>query len=204
MLGRTGTFISNDPRAFKKGFEELNTKLVSLADGRYVFSFCSTKRKGSHKLEIEIDTPVGETKVTHKFNAAGFKNGCSPKTKPVFEEIEAMKTESDRKAKEIAAKEKEKEEAEAAAAAAAIKEPETAGKKGASKEPVRAASKESPKEMAKASSKEAPKVAPAPAAAKSTAAPPPPKDAPPQVDLPPPEKEAPKAPATVKQVVDKE
>ena len=94
MLGRTGTYLSNDPTAFKKGFEEINQKLVSLADGRYVLSFCSTKRKGSHKLEIEIDTPAGEAKISHKFNAVGFKNGCSPKTKPVFEEIEAMKADA--------------------------------------------------------------------------------------------------------------
>ena len=46
MLARAGTYLSNDPRAFKKGFEEINQKLVSLADGRYVLSFCSTKRKG--------------------------------------------------------------------------------------------------------------------------------------------------------------
>jgi len=75
MLGRTGTFLSTDPKAFKKGFEEINQKLVSLADGRYVLSFCSTKRKGSHKLEIQIDTPAGEAKVSHKFKASGFRNG---------------------------------------------------------------------------------------------------------------------------------
>ena len=59
MLGRTGMFLSNDPKDFKKGFAELNQKLVSIADGRYVLSYCSTKRKGSHKLEIEIETPGG-------------------------------------------------------------------------------------------------------------------------------------------------
>ena len=207
MLGRTGVFLSTDPRGFKKGFEEINQKLVSLADGRYVFSFCSTKRKGSHKLEVQIDTPAGEVKVSHKFNAAGFKNGCSPKTKPVFEEIEAMKAESDQKAKEIAAKEKEKEDQEAAAAAAAIKEPPAgkdngkAAKGVAAKEPAKATTKDWAKEMAKASAKEPSKSAPAPApaaAARESA----------QVDLPPPEepkKEAPKAPpAPAKQAVDKE
>jgi von Willebrand factor type A domain len=206
MLGRTGSFISNDPRAFKKGFEEINQKMVSLADGRYVFSFCSTKRKGSHKLEVQIETPAGDVKVTHKFNAAGFKAGCSPKTKPVFEEIEAMKAESEQKAKEIAAKEKEKEEAEAAAAAAAIKEPPAKdaakdnGKpaKGvAAKDPAKATpSKDWAKEMAKASAKEPakPAPAPAPAAAKDPA----------QLDLPPPAKEAPKPSGSAKQAVDNE
>ena len=82
MLGKTGVILSNDPRGFKKAFDEVNQKLVSVADGRYVLSYCSTKRKGSHKLEIEMDTPAGEAKVKHKFNAAGFSNGCSPKIKP--------------------------------------------------------------------------------------------------------------------------
>src|SRR4029078_12093545 len=142
MLGRTGTYLSNDPKAFKKGFEEINQKLVSLADGRYVFSFCSTKRKGSHKLEIQIETPNGDAKVSHKFNASGFKpQTCSPKTKPVFEEIEAMKAEAVAQQKEIDAKEKEKEAGEEAAAAAAIKIPDAKGSKDKEKAGAKEAAK---------------------------------------------------------------
>jgi len=194
MLGRTGVFLSNDPKAFKKGFEEVNQKMVSLADGRYVFSFCSTKRKGKHKLEIEIETPAGEAKVKHKFDAAGFKAGCSPKSpKPVFEEIEAMKADSAEKQKEIEAKAKEQEAKEAEAAAAAIKDP--AAEKKAAREAAKSSAKESPKAMAKAAAKEPSN--PAPAAVKEPA--------PQQVDLPPPEKEAPKEPAgRSKQAVDNE
>src|SRR5262249_23083207 len=148
----TGTFLSNDPRAFKKGFEELNQKLVSLADGRYVFSFCSTKRKGNHKLEIEISTPGGDVRVAHKFNAAGFKAGCSPKAKPVFEEIEAMKTESATKQKELDAKAQEQEAAEAEqAAAAALKNAPT--KDAVVKESGKAATKDNAKAGAKEAAK---------------------------------------------------
>jgi len=201
MLGRTGTYLSNDPKAFKKGFEEINQKLVSLADGRYVFSFCSTKRKGSHKLEIQIETPNGDVKVFHKFNAAGFKNGCSPKTKPVFEEIDAMKAEAVAQQKELDAKEQEKEAAEAEAAAAAIKAPKESGKSAS-------------KDNAKAGAKEAAKAGPAPASAKTASnqtskevsKAPAPKEAA-QVDLPPAEPEEPKAPPpskTAKQAVDNE
>jgi len=204
MLGKTGTYLSNDPKAFKKGFEEINQKLVSLADGRYVLSFCSTKKKGSHKLEIEIETPNGDAKVSHKFNASGFKpQTCSPKTKPVFEEIEAMKAEAVAQQKEIDAKEKEKEAAEAEAAAAAIKIPDGKGskdkEKAGAKEAAKAsgggaktASNQTPKEAAKA---------PPPAAAKEA-------PAAPQVDLPPAEPEKPEKPAkpasSPKQAVDNE
>ncbi len=206
MLARAGTYLSNDPRAFKKGFEEINQKLVSLADGRYVLSYCSTKRKGSHKLEIEVETPVGEAKISHKFSAVGFKNGCTPTTKPVFEEIEALKADAVAKQKELDAKEKEKEEAEAAAAVAAIKAPEKEGGKAGSKDNAKAGAKEAAK-SGSASASGGPKAAanqtskPAPPAAAKPA----PKEAAAQVDLPPAEPEQPKASASpAKQAVDKE
>jgi hypothetical protein len=206
MLGRTGTYLSNDPRAFKKGFADINQKLVSLADGRYVISYCSTKRKGtSHKLEIKVDTPNGEAKVTHKFSAVGFRNGCSPQTKPVFEEIEAIKADAAEKQKEIDAKENEKAEAEAQAALAAIKAPEGKGKDGG-----KAASKDN----AKAGAKEAAKTGPAAATgtkaaaaqtSKEVAKPAPPAKEPAQVDLPPAQAEESKASAkAAKQATDNE
>jgi hypothetical protein len=207
MLGRTGTYLSNDPRAFKKGFDEINQKLVSLADGRYVISYCSTKRKGtSHKLEIRVATPNGEAKVTHKFSAAGFKNGCSPKTKPVFEEIEAMKADAAEQQKALDAKAKEQEEAEAQAALAAIKAPEKDAGKSASKDNAKAAAKEAAKgapapsgtkAAANQTSKEVAKAAPS--AAKAA------KEPAPQADQAAEEPEQPKAPAVhAKQAVDNE
>ncbi|HEY7375323.1 MAG TPA: VWA domain-containing protein [Polyangia bacterium] len=213
MLGRTGTFLSNDPKAFKKGFEEINSKLVSLADGRYVLSFCSTKRKGKHKVEVAIDTPTGEVKFSQKFDAAGFKNGCSPKTKPVFEEIEAMKTDAATKQKELDAKAKEQEEAEAQQAAeAALKKAAPGGTKEAMKDGGKAGSKDN----AKAGAKEAAKTSATPpanakpaAAQKEVAKAAPPKAAAPasepaeeEEEAPPPPKKAASGP--VKQVIDKE
>jgi hypothetical protein len=205
MLARAGTFLSNDPRAFKKGFEEINHKLVSLADGRYVLSYCSTKRKGSsHKLEVEVETPNGEAKISHKFSAIGFKNGCTPTTKPVFDEIEAMKADAVEKQKELDAREKEKEEAEAAAAVAAIKAPDKEGGKAGSKDNAKAGAKEAakagsasasggPKAAANQTSKPAPPAAARSAPRETTAA-----------DVAP-EPEQPKAAASpAKQAVDKE
>jgi hypothetical protein len=83
-VGRNGVFLSNNLKAFKKGFDEVSKKLTADTDGRYVFSYCSPKRKGDHKAEIEIVAPAGEGKVAYRFNAAGFKNGCSPKHRPTF------------------------------------------------------------------------------------------------------------------------
>jgi hypothetical protein len=83
-LGRNGVFLSTNLKAYKKGFDEVTKKLTADTDGRYVFSYCSPKRKGDHKAEIEIVSPAGEGKVAYRFSAAGFKNGCSPKHRPTF------------------------------------------------------------------------------------------------------------------------
>ena len=83
-IGRNGVFLSSNLKAYKKGFEEVSQKLTADTDGRYVFSYCSPKRKGDHKAEVEILAPVGQGKITYRFNAAGFKNGCSPKHRPTF------------------------------------------------------------------------------------------------------------------------
>ena len=79
-LGRSGTFLSNNPKAYKKGFEEIAQKLTADADGRYVFSYCSPKRKGNHKVEVEAVTPHDRGRLMFKFNADGFTAGCTPKT----------------------------------------------------------------------------------------------------------------------------
>jgi hypothetical protein len=83
-IGRNGVYLSENLKAYKKGFEEVGKKLTADIDGRYVFSYCSPKRKGDHKAEIEVVSPAGQGKVTYKFNAAGFKNGCTPKHRPTF------------------------------------------------------------------------------------------------------------------------
>jgi len=79
-LGRSGgSFLSSNPKAFKEGFAEIGKKLTADADGRYVFSYCSPKRKGSHKVEVEAVTPKDRGRVMFKFNADGFTAGCTPK-----------------------------------------------------------------------------------------------------------------------------
>jgi hypothetical protein len=183
-----------------------------------VFSFCSTKRKGKHKLEIAIDTPSGEVKLSHKFDAAGFKNGCSPKTKPMFEEIEAMKSDSATKQKELDAKAKAADEAEAQRAADAAlknaapgKEVAKDGGKSGSKDNAKAGAKEAAKTSGAAPEKAKPaanqwndlaKAAPPKGGAKAAPAPAPAPAAEEEEEAPPPPKKA--APSTVKQAVDKE
>jgi hypothetical protein len=167
-IGKTGLFLSNDPRDYKKGFDEISQKLVTVAEGRYVLSFCSTKKKGSHKLEVEVVAPNDTGKVTHKFNASGFRpNSCSPKIKPLFEEVEALKAEVAEKDKEI----KERVAQEEAKEAEKLQQ----GLLGAPKE----TGKESPKEAAKEPSRDVGKETVKAASVKEPAKPaPPPPSAP--------------------------
>ena len=83
-IGRNGIFISKDPKAFKKGFEEVIDKLATIADGRYIFSYCTAKRRGEHELKLEVAVPGDKGRLFYHFSAAGFRSGCTPTRKPTL------------------------------------------------------------------------------------------------------------------------
>ena len=83
-IGRTSALLSTDPKAFKKSFDEVIQKLSVSTNGRYVLSYCSPKRRGDHKVEIQVVTPHDKGSASYRFNADGFSSGCSPKRKPSF------------------------------------------------------------------------------------------------------------------------
>jgi len=84
VIGKSGLFLTDDPRGYKKGFDEMTKKVAGKTEGRYIFSYCSTKRRGDHKLEVEVVAPKDKGKVSYKFSADGFKAGCTPKKLPSF------------------------------------------------------------------------------------------------------------------------
>jgi hypothetical protein len=84
VIGKSGLFLTDDPRGYKKGFDEMTKKVAGKTEGRYIFSYCSTKRHGDHKLEVEVVAPKDKGKVAYKFSAEGFKAGCTPKKIPSF------------------------------------------------------------------------------------------------------------------------
>ena len=88
-IGHSGIFISNDPKAFKKGFEQVTAKLATASDGCYIFSYCTPKRKGDHKLRLEVAVPGDTGDLTYEFSADSFKAGCSPKKRPSFSALTA-------------------------------------------------------------------------------------------------------------------
>jgi hypothetical protein len=88
-IGHSGIFISNDPKAFKKGFEQVTSKLATASDGRYIFSYCTPKRKGDHKLRLEVAVPGDTGELIYEFSADSFKAGCTPKKRPSFSALTA-------------------------------------------------------------------------------------------------------------------
>jgi Glucokinase len=86
-MARGGIYVSKQPKDTAKGGTDIAHKIEGASGSHYVFSYCSPKRKGSHELEVEVET-TGEDrdvgKLTYKFSAEGFSSGCSPKHKPDF------------------------------------------------------------------------------------------------------------------------
>jgi hypothetical protein len=83
-IGHSGIVVSPDPKAFKKGFEQVIAKISTASDGRYIFSYCTPKRKGDHTLRLEVAVPGDKGELSYEFSADSFKAGCTPKKRPSF------------------------------------------------------------------------------------------------------------------------
>jgi hypothetical protein len=83
-IARTDAFYSTQSKDLRVGFTQLGKHLESASLGHYVLSYCSPKRKGEHKLEIEVVTETDRGKMSETFSADGFKKGCTPKHRPAF------------------------------------------------------------------------------------------------------------------------
>jgi hypothetical protein len=84
-IARADAFYSNKPSELTQGFAQLGKHLEATTAGHYLLSYCSPKRKGEHSVEIEVVTETEHGKMSHRFNAEGFKKGCSPKHRPAFD-----------------------------------------------------------------------------------------------------------------------
>jgi len=128
-VARTDAFYSTQLTDLATGFDHLGKHLAVGAEGQYLLSYCSPKRKGQHEVEIEVITEKEHGKFTHRFNADGFVKGCSPKNLPAFvaakddkgdddqaEEKTAEKRTAEKPAKVAAKKPSEDEDSEKAAA----------------------------------------------------------------------------------------
>ena len=94
-IARTDAFYSTDPKEMVTGFTHLSKHLAVSAEGHYLLSYCSPKRKGEHDLEIEVSTEKEHGLIKHHYSADGFTKGCSPSHAPAFAKKEADKPSDD-------------------------------------------------------------------------------------------------------------
>lgn len=90
-IARTDAFYSTDLKELGTGFTQLSKHLAVAAEGHYLLSYCSPKRKGEHELQIEISTEKEHGVLTHRYTADGFTKGCSASHAPTFAKKEAEK-----------------------------------------------------------------------------------------------------------------
>ena len=83
-IARTDAFYSTDLKELATGFTQLSKHLAVAAEGHYLLSYCSPKRKGEHELLIEISTEKDHGVLTHRYTADGFTKGCSASHAPSF------------------------------------------------------------------------------------------------------------------------
>jgi hypothetical protein len=90
-IARTDAFYSTDLKELGTGFTQLSKHLSVAAEGHYLLSYCSPKRKGEHELQIEISTEKDHGVLTHRYTADGFTKGCSASHAPSFAKKDAEK-----------------------------------------------------------------------------------------------------------------
>jgi hypothetical protein len=84
-IGKAGLFVSSEPKDLTKGLSELGKRMEAEGNARYLFSYCTNKRQGDHKLILLVNTGDDLGRITHEFSAGEFKNGCLPKHRPQFD-----------------------------------------------------------------------------------------------------------------------
>ena len=94
-IARTDAFYSTDLKELGTGFTHLSQHLAVAAEGHYLLSYCSPKRKGEHELQIEISTEKDHGVLTHRYTADGFTKGCSANHAPSFAKKEPEKPADD-------------------------------------------------------------------------------------------------------------
>jgi hypothetical protein len=84
-LAPGGLLFSDEPKDFAKLIASVAKGLDDDANARYLFSYCSNKREGNQTMTLVIETADDHGRVMYKFNADGFRSGCSAKHRPLFD-----------------------------------------------------------------------------------------------------------------------
>ena len=84
-IGRTASFLSTDPAALAKAFDEIATRVEAYTKSFYLLSYCSPARAQEHDLKVETGGGLSKGDLTYHFDATGFGPNCDSNRMPKFD-----------------------------------------------------------------------------------------------------------------------
>lgn len=84
-IGRTASFLSTDPAALAKAFDEIATRVEAYTKSFYLLSYCSPARAQEHDLRVETGGGLSKGDLTYHFDATGFGPNCDSNRMPKFD-----------------------------------------------------------------------------------------------------------------------
>ena len=84
-IGRTASFLSTDPAALAKAFEDIAARVESYTKSFYLLSYCSPARAQQHDLKVETGSGLSQGSLHYPFDATGFGPNCDSNRMPKFD-----------------------------------------------------------------------------------------------------------------------
>ncbi len=84
-IGRTASFLSTDPAALAKAFDEIASRVEAYTKSFYLLSYCSPARAQEHDLKVETGGGMSKGDLTYHFDATGFGPNCDSNRMPKFD-----------------------------------------------------------------------------------------------------------------------
>ena len=84
-IGRTASFLSTDPAALAKAFEDIAARVESYTKSFYLLSYCSPARAQQHDLKVETGSGLAQGSLHYPFDATGFGPNCDSNRMPKFD-----------------------------------------------------------------------------------------------------------------------
>src|SRR5262249_29153198 len=84
-IGRTHSFLSTDPAALAKAFDEIAARVEAYTKSFYLLSYCSPARAQEHDLTVSAKHEGKSGSLSYHFDAKGFGPNCNSNRMPHFD-----------------------------------------------------------------------------------------------------------------------
>lgn len=84
-IGRKHSFLSTDPAALAKAFDEIAARVEAYTKSFYLLSYCSPARAQEHDLKVSASHEGKGGSLTYHFDAKGFGPNCDSNRMPHFD-----------------------------------------------------------------------------------------------------------------------